>query len=172
MTLRLILMRHAKSDWNSPAGGDFERTLNKRGRDSATAIGNWLAAQGHVPDLVLCSSAARTQETWGLVKDALGTGPQLDLSRSLYLAAPETMLQHISEVQDAKTVMVVAHNPGAAILAQALADQPPHHAKFQDYPTAATTVYDFDLAGWASIKPGAGQVIDFAVPRDLADKPK
>ena len=36
---RLILMRHAKSDWGDVALEDHERPLNKRGRRSATALG-------------------------------------------------------------------------------------------------------------------------------------
>ena len=42
---RLILMRHAKSDW-STGGADHQRPLNKRGRNSAKALGDWLRAQG------------------------------------------------------------------------------------------------------------------------------
>ena len=35
---RLILMRHAKSDW-SASGDDHSRPLNARGMDSAPAMG-------------------------------------------------------------------------------------------------------------------------------------
>ncbi len=171
MNLRFILMRHAKSDWDTPASGDFERPLNDRGRNAATAIGSWLAANNYQPELVLCSAAIRTRQTWQLVSAAFPQAPKGDMSRSLYLAAPETMFQELSEVQDAVTVMMIAHNPGSAILANAIADQAPAHARFDDYPTAATTVFEFKAADWAEIKPGAGQVINFVVPRDLATKP-
>ena len=36
---QLILMRHAKSDWQSGADNDFDRPLNKRGRRAAVEIG-------------------------------------------------------------------------------------------------------------------------------------
>jgi phosphohistidine phosphatase len=36
---RLILMRHAKSDWSGGALTDHDRMLNKRGRVSAAALG-------------------------------------------------------------------------------------------------------------------------------------
>jgi len=39
---RLILMRHAKSDWGDPGLPDHDRPLNKRGRRAATALGHWL----------------------------------------------------------------------------------------------------------------------------------
>ena len=41
---RLILMRHAKSDWNHPGLADHDRPLNKRGRKAAPAMGAWLTA--------------------------------------------------------------------------------------------------------------------------------
>jgi phosphohistidine phosphatase len=39
------------------------------------------------------------------------------------------------------------------------------HRRFDDYPTCATTVIDFDDADW--LKPGKGTATDFVVPRDL-----
>ena len=64
MTLRLILMRHTKSSWDDPWQGDHARRLNGRGRRSAEALGNWLRAKGHLPDVALSSDAVRTQETF------------------------------------------------------------------------------------------------------------
>ena len=61
--LRLILMRHAKSDWSYAGLDDHARPLNKRGRTSAAALGNWLRHNEYIPDHVLCSSAERTGET-------------------------------------------------------------------------------------------------------------
>ncbi len=167
MSKRLILIRHAKSDWDTPADGDFARPLNQRGREAATKIGQWLAAHGYLPDLVLCSSAVRTRETYGRIASETGGNQQVEYLKTLYLAAPETMLQEISEVTDVATVMLVAHNPGSAILANALAEAAPAHPRFDDYPTAATAVFEFDVLDWQNIRPGMGQVVDFIVPRDL-----
>ena len=168
MTKRIILMRHAKSDWDTPEDGDFARPLNKRGRESATRIGQWLARREYLPDLVLCSSARRTQETYERVAAEMGGDPQVEYLKVLYLSAPEAMLQEVNDVTDAATVMVVAHNPGSAILANALAEAAPAHPRFEDYPTAATTVFEFDSDDWAKVTTGMGQVVDFVIPRDLA----
>ena len=59
---RLILTRHAKSDWDDPSLPDQERPLNARGRRSARALGDWLASRGYDPEEVLCSSARRTAD--------------------------------------------------------------------------------------------------------------
>lgn len=172
MTLRLILARHAKSSWDNPMGDDHSRTLNKRGRKSAEAIGQWLIKKGHIPDVVLCSSAQRTRHTCELV-----TGPmtgQLDIifQDTLYLAAPEQMLTALHAVQGSPVVMMVAHNPGTALLAAALAVSAPTHPQFDRYPTAATTVLDFQASTWGEIGWGGGNVIDFVVPRDLVSGPQ
>lgn len=158
MTKRLILIRHAKSSWSDPFSDDHARVLNDRGRASAKAIGVWLRDQGFIPDVVLCSDAARTQETAELaLPDA-----KLALSARLYHAAPDTILDLVRR-QTAQTIAVIGHNPGIGMLANALVKTTPQHHRFSDYPTCATTVIDFDDA----VKPKAGTCVAFVVPRDL-----
>jgi phosphohistidine phosphatase len=60
-TRRLILLRHAKSDW--PDVPDRDRPLAKRGRRDAPKIGRWLREHGYLPDTVICSDARRTRQT-------------------------------------------------------------------------------------------------------------
>ena len=47
----LLLMRHAKSDWDADYGPDHDRPLNERGLRSARLMGRVLAEEGLVPDL-------------------------------------------------------------------------------------------------------------------------
>jgi phosphohistidine phosphatase len=166
MSLRLILIRHAKSSWDDPFGDDHERVLNKRGRASATAIGTWMAAEAYSPDIVLCSDAARTQETAELVLASLNPAPKLQLSGRIYHASPDTILDLIQQ-QTTQTVAVIGHNPGIGMLANALVKKSPKHHRFSDYPTCATTVIDFDVAAWREVKPNTGLCTAFVVPRDL-----
>jgi len=166
MTLRLILMRHANSNWTYH-GADHARPLNNRGQIAAATIGQWLNVKSYLPDIVLCSNAARTAQTWALISAKLSSEPRVEFQRVLYQATPETLFQEIRKVQGASTVLVLAHNPGIAVLASALADRTPAHRRFDDYPPAATTVLDFDPDTWALVNPGTGQVADFVVPRDL-----
>ncbi len=166
MTLRLILTRHAKSSWGNPGLGDHDRRLNARGRASADAIGDWLVASGHLPGQALVSSAARTRETWARIADRLPAPPPATILPGLYLASPGEMLAALRAAR-APTVIMIAHNPGTAQLADALAAQPPDDPRFFRYPTAATTVLDFAADNWRDIAPGSGQVVDFVLPRDL-----
>lgn len=63
---RLVVLRHAKSAWPDD-GADHERPLAPRGRRSAPAAGRRLREADCVPDLVVCSTARRTRQTWDLV---------------------------------------------------------------------------------------------------------
>ncbi len=168
MSLRLILMRHAKSDWSDADLDDFERPLNARGRRGADAIGAWLAERGLCPQKVLCSAARRTEETCARVLARLGTAPPVQLDERLYLASAQRMFNILcQEGGDAPCLLMIGHNPGTAALAAALARTPPAHPDFRRYPTAATTVLEFEAAGWAQIGAGSGEIAGFATPRDL-----
>lgn len=163
MTRRLILIRHAKSDWNHPGLSDHERPLNGRGAASALAVGDWLRAQRYIPDQVLSSSAMRTRETYQLMR--LATLAQFH--DTLYLASAETMLNALQQATG-DTVVLLGHNPGIGDLARRLVGSPPSHPRFFDYPTCATLVADFAVDNWAQVEFGTAQTVDFIIPRELS----
>ena len=165
MTLTLILMRHAKSDWSEPGQDDFDRRLNDRGRRAAPLVGRWLADKGHIPEIALVSAARRTVETWDYVAEAFPT-VQAKVLKSLYLAGPDAMLRLLRQKRQS-SVLVLAHNPGIGECASLLAKTPPQHARFDDYPTGATTILDFDAETWSDVVWHSGTVRDFMVPRDV-----
>ena len=161
--MRLILMRHAKSDWGFDLS-DHDRPLNKRGRRAAPAIGTWLQQQGYLPDEVLCSTATRTRETL----DLLGTPAPTRFERALYHAGLDTMLELLKSARG-HSVMMLGHNPGIAGFANTLLKAPPTHPRFDAYPTCATLVAQFDIDDWTDLHPGTGRALAFIVPRDLTD---
>ncbi|GAB5449533.1 SixA phosphatase family protein [Gymnodinialimonas sp.] len=163
MSQTVILIRHCKSDWDGSTG-DHARPLSARGFRSAPRIGAFLAQHNLIPDVVLCSDAMRTRQTWAGIADHLPGAPQATLDPNLYLAEPERMLKAL-QATTAPLVAMIAHNPGTAALAWALAQTPPPDERFGAYPTGATTVLRFDGA----ITPGAGTVLHFTTPRDLPD---
>jgi phosphohistidine phosphatase len=163
----LILLRHAKSDW--PDGvPDHERPLNGRGRRDAPRTGEWLVAQGRVPDRAVVSTAVRTRETYGLAAEAFSTGPEVHFQDELYAASAGEMLEVVRQTPESVgTLMVVSHNPGTQYLAAVLADDThPElvarvHAK---YPTNTVTVLEFDGA-WATLDPGTASMVAVESPR-------
>lgn len=161
---RLILMRHAKSDWSLDQE-DHDRPLNPRGRKSAQVLGRWLRLQQLVPDQVFCSTALRTRQTL----DGLGVSGDVTFDPALYLADPGAILDTICGAQG-DVILLLGHNPGVAMLAEGLVAQAPDHPRFHDYPTGATLVVDFDAGSWQAIKTGTGRTLDFVIPREL-EKP-
>ncbi|MEO9632735.1 MAG: histidine phosphatase family protein [Sulfitobacter sp.] len=161
---RLILMRHAKSDW-SHGTSDHDRPLNPRGRGAAEALGNWLRAEGLLPDAVLCSTAARTRETCALL-DLPESCTVTDL-RQLYLAEPDEIIATLRQRASGDTLLLVAHNPGIAAAAALLLQQTPDQDAFDRYPSGATTVMDFDIDNWADLAPGSAALHAFTVPKQL-----
>ena len=162
MTTRLILIRHAESGWDDPFADDHARVLTNDGRTSATAVGNWLAHNGYVPDVILCSDAARTVETMDRVTASFDRLPMIVLDKMLYHPSPDTILEQARKRTEA-AVAVVAHNPGIGMVADAVLTTRPNHRRFLDYPSGAVTVIDFDG------KPdfSKGRLVDFVVPSDL-----
>ena len=166
MTRRLILLRHAKSDWTDEDATDHDRVLNPRGQAACDVIGPWLAARGHVPDEVLCSDAARTRETWARIAAHLPGAAGPTVLPDLYLAEPGRMLAALQGASG-DVVAMVGHNPGIGSLAAGLLTSRPEHVDFGRYPTLATLVAEFDIDDWSDVAPFTGRAVDFTVPRDL-----
>lgn len=172
--LTLLLLRHAKSDWNSTALDDHDRPLNPRGTKAAPIMGRHLAREGLKPDLILCSDAVRTQATLALVLPELGPPPpHVVFEEALYLARPDTILDVIrSNVEEAtKSVMVIGHNPGLHALALTLIGDGNKKGLRQlamKFPTAALAVISFDTAHWPEIGPTLGNLASFVTPREVS----
>jgi phosphohistidine phosphatase len=165
---RLVLLRHAKSDW--PDVADHERPLAKRGRRDAPLVGRWLAESGYVPDAVICSTARRARETWklaasGLAAVAPGASPVVRFEPRVYEATVLGLLMLVREFDPAwRTAVIVGHNPGLAELTAGLAS--PDSAPQQAFPTAAVAV--LGLPGpWAEAAPGEARLLAFTAPAEL-----
>jgi phosphohistidine phosphatase len=166
---RLVLLRHAKSDW--PAGtADHDRPLAARGRHDAPRMGEEIARRGLRPQAVLVSTAARTKATWGLVSPFLGSvEPRYE--PAVYDASSETLLRLVRDFDDETgTVMLLGHNPGLELLAATLIGGGPDRLRDrlgEKFPTCALAVIDFDEDSWADIRPGAGRLALFLTPGDI-----
>jgi len=164
MTLTLILMRHAKSSWDDPDCDDHERRLNPRGQQATLRMGHWLRTHGLIPDVAVSSSSVRTRETFA----GLGFDCEVAFTVQLYHARAHTMLSALT-ILNAKTVLMIGHNPGIADFARRIVSRPPPHPKFEAYPSCATLIVRFDAPNWRNITWGQGTPVDFGVPRDMAD---
>ena len=166
MSLTLILIRHAKSDWGEPGLRDHDRALNARGQRDAPRIGAWLAGKGHVPQAAAVSSARRTRLTWAAIAEELpGHAAELVVPK-LYEASAETILS-VARAANTQSNAIIGHNPGIGEAMHRLASTAPDHPRWGDIPTGATLVLRFAEQDWRDIDWGSGEVLEFVTPHDL-----
>jgi phosphohistidine phosphatase len=168
---RVILMRHAKSDWFSGVGDDFLRPLNERGVRDARHMGQWLVATGHLPRLVFSSPSTRTRETLARLSEGAQAElePQTEWRETLYHASADALAALVWHERARAPFMVLAHNPGLENLVAYLVGErafTQRHGK--SFPTAAVYVLDVDTSG-EGLTRGLARVIAHERPKGLPD---
>lgn len=167
-TWTLALMRHAKSDWSDELLSDHDRPLNARGQRDAPRMAHWLDQQGFLPEVILASTAVRVRETVAALLACWSHRPLVMFSQSLYLANPQTILQHLrneaftADGQRPRMAMVVAHNPGLEYLASNLL------GKATRMPTAAIALLQCEPIDETEVRGlGVRRCIAVARPKEM-----
>lgn len=160
MTLQLLLMRHAKSDWDADFQSDHERPLNDRGVRSARLMGRLLADHDLEPDHVISSTAVRARTTAELAAEAGNWRTDITLDGDLYDTGPGGVIERARRAPHVSRLMLVGHQPtwGLAVAAMAGETVP--------MKTATVAVIDFDVASWDEISTGRGRLATVLQPRD------
>ena len=124
MERQLIVMRHAKSSWDSSAVTDHERPLNARGRRDTPRVAKRLVDLGWQPQHILSSDSQRTRDTCNLLLSSWEDGIGVDYLASLYLAGPKAVADEFQQLSDeVTTLLVLGHNPGWEAIVHRLSDQ-------------------------------------------------
>lgn len=164
----LILLRHAKAE-EGAGKPDHDRELTARGRRDAAAAGAWLRDQGLLPDLVVCSTAVRTRQTW---EQACSSGVQaefVEYRKTVYEGGTEQVLETLREdAGHSAAVLVVGHDPTMASLTSILSDgegsREAHDALAEGFRTSGIAVLRYS-GGWADLAAGTCSLIRFHVSR-------
>ncbi len=170
---QLILLRHAKASPETAGGSDHDRPLTEAGRQAALRIGQAMLKAGLAPDVVLVSSALRTQQTLEALEDAWlwDERPNIDTMPALYMASANQIRDLLAGLPETvRSALVIGHNPGLQDLAQLLAgpvtDRPELARLAEGYPTASLT--EFMIATpWRRIGSGNAALQRFLQPADL-----
>ncbi len=142
----LLVLRHAKSSWDNENLSDYERPLNKRGKQDAPRMGRLLKENDLTPDLIIASSAERALATAEAVALACDYDREIQLTRRFYLADADAYLEVVQALDDAiQSVMVVGHNPGMEHLVAVLSGQ------WERMPTAAIAHFQLPITHWREL---------------------
>src|SRR5215471_21515475 len=109
--LRLMLLRHAKTERVKHGQHDRERMLTKRGRADAGNVARYMVSYCVVADQVIVSPARRTQETWALLAKAFAEGPNVVTDEHVYEASAEILIDVCGKTHEGRSLLVVGHNP-------------------------------------------------------------
>jgi len=177
------VLRHAKADPEPPPHGtDHDRPLAPRGRRDAQSLGRRLGKGGdrlgldpeQLPEVVLCSTAARTKETVALALADLERVPEVRYLAALYGAEPEQVLEQLAGLDERITsAMVVGHNPTFQILVRRLSTgESPDRARrprerghrLKAFPTCAVAIFELPTAPWNEAAQAPRLIGSFAPP--------
>lgn len=171
MPRQLLVLRHAKSAWDTGASTDFDRPLAKRGRKDAPRMGEWLRETGLVPDYVVSSPATRARQTTTMACQAFGfANSRVVWDARIYEGNLEALLDVLADCPaTAPTTLLVGHNPGLETLLRWLggsALRTPPDGKL--LPTAAVARVEMPES-WSALGPDAGKVVSIMRPKQLVD---
>lgn len=168
---RLMLLRHAKSDWSDARARDHDRPLAERGRESAPKIGRYMAHHALIPDLVLASPAVRARQTWDLITPHFSAKLPVVFDDQVYEGSANDLLNLIRATKPSvHALLVVGHNPPLHDLAKLLiaaGDIDARQRLVEKLPTGALVVIDFAVDDWSKVHPSSGRLDRFVVPRTL-----
>ena len=161
----ILLLRHAKSDWDNPALADFERPLAKRGLKDAPRMGAVLSSFEIAPDRILASPARRAKETAELVAEACGYKKAIEWHEAFYGGNAEDLIAALQRLPNSvEQVLLVGHNPTMEETVSSLISgdegQP-----IIIMPTAALACLQVDVRDWAELELGEGVLQWFLIPR-------
>ena len=161
----LLILRHAKTQSDAPAG-DHARELTERGHRNAAAIGAYIHNLTGTPDAIITSDATRALQTAEIVATAVNFAGPLTVEPRIYTADVNTLLALVRSILDeVHTAIIVGHNPGFEELAEALAG---NHDQGVRLPTAALALLEFDVERWDTVRARSGRLREVATPRTIA----
>lgn len=158
--LELMLLRHAKSDWDSGAPDDHSRPLSKRGVRSAQRMGEVIRDLGIVPDLVVSSSARRARSTAELARLSGGWDSRLVLEDTLYGASVMATLAVAKDHGgECSRLMLVGHEPTTSMTIRHFT------GSVATVKTATCAFIELHTASWDDIETAKGSLLTLLQPR-------
>jgi len=158
---KLYLIRHAKSSWKDDSLSDFERPLNKRGKNDAPLMGKFLKKKNIMPDYILSSPAGRAKRTAKIIAKEIGFSKKIKYDEDVYEATTSTLFDIIKSFdEDYDDVFLFGHNPSFSMLAEMLSND-----YVENIPTGGIYCISFNVSQWDKIKKQSGKTENFWFPK-------
>lgn len=161
---QLLLIRHAKSDWDDPLLSDFDRPLNARGKRDAPLMAHRLLDKKIIIDAFVSSPAKRARKTAELFAKEYKSKNEIIFFEKLYLAEPPVFFDVISRTDDQyQSIALISHNPGITEFANLLTD-----ARIDDMPTCSIFAVRAAIQHWKDFAEAAKEFWFFDYPKSGA----
>lgn len=160
----LLLIRHAKSSWNSATLPDFERPLNERGKHDAPLMAKQIKDKKIEIDAFVSSPAKRAKKTTEIFMDEFDAKEKkLILIPSLYEATSEKFYDAIENLKDKyDKVALFAHNPGITDFINSLECSPVYNM-----PTCAVYAIKIKTKNWKEFREAKKEFLFFEYPKNI-----
>ena len=159
---RLLVIRHAKSDWDSSAIADFERPLNKRGLSDAPKMGIHLKEMALFPDLIISSGAKRAITTAKLIAKSLDYTNDILVDNNIYNASSDDIKSIINKIDEKyNTVFLFGHNPGLTSLVSYLTDD------WMELKTCCVAILESEIDSWENWIKGVATIKEYISPKSI-----
>jgi len=159
---QLLLIRHAKSSWDDPSLGDFERPLNERGKKDAPEMAKRLADKKVKIDAFVSSPAKRAKQTTKHFTKELDLGKKnIVFEPGLYEAGEENFYEVVKNLKNKwDSVAIVSHNPGISSFANSLTE-----TRIDDMPTSSVFAIKIDEDKWDRFRTARKEFWFFDYPK-------
>ena len=127
-------------------------------------MGRLIRELGLIPELIISSDAVRARLTAAAVAETAQYADEIRLEPRLYGASVDEILAVLRTVEgkNAKTVMIVGHNPGLEELVAQLTGEP------HDFPTAALAQIALRIDRWRDLSDSTrGKLLGLWRPKEL-----
>lgn len=161
----LYLVRHASA---AHAPQDSKRPLSREGHEEARTLSRHMTHISLQPDIILCSSALRAQQTCHFITETHPSRIPLDVRDDLYLAPPEKILTLLQDLPDHyNSAMIVAHNPGLYMLTGELCSSHDLRMIPDIFSPGAVATLTSNSPHWSEIKYGHCILKDYTAVREV-----
>ncbi|MGV3687241.1 MAG: SixA phosphatase family protein [Daejeonella sp.] len=163
MPKQLLLVRHAKSDWNDIQLPDFKRPLNSRGKANAPEMARRLVKKNIIPEQIVSSSAVRAIATARYFAKELGIEESAIIqNREIYEAFPHELMSIINSLDNIYSFTALfGHNPGITNLVTSLCNK-----DLYNIPTCGVALIRFPFDDWKMVSAGTGELAFYDYPKN------